>query len=207
MKLESSDAWGIAQELYKVGPRFYHTFDHARHVLWRADDFARIVGYHNYAAVRVAALFHDAVYRIGAPPHENEMNSAEEMKKAMYKAYPVTAELINIIDDAHELIMATSLHMTHQRFFHGWDTMLFMDCDMLGFADSWHQFKQSNEKIDEEFACMENYDPEKYKVGRIKFLEDLAKKGVFRSPYIRSLYEETALNNIQRHLKELRDEI
>lgn len=205
MKLEASGAWAIAQELYKIGTRHYHTFEHALDVLGRVDKFEKILGYHNYEAVRVAALFHDAVYVVGAPPHENETSSAEAMKKAMYQANQTTEilELINIIDDAHNLIMATSLHMTHQRFFHEWDTMVFMDCDMLGFAATWEGFQRNNAQIDAEFASAPTYDEEKYKIGRVEFLMKLYKKGIFRSPYIKATYEETALSNIRMYLKDL----
>lgn len=200
---EDSKVWDQAKKLYDEGPRAYHTFRHAQDVLHRVDGIEDEIGFMNPDAARLAAVFHDATYVIGAS--DNELLSANAMMRVVYD-YTTSAkgeELDKCLDDASILIRATSHHLTHQRFYLDWDSMLFMDCDMFGFASPWDKFQQNNADIDAEFKMGAGYDPEKYKEGRTKFLTTLYHKGIFRSPYFRKKYEKQALYNIREYLADL----
>lgn len=197
---EDSVIWANAKKLYGIGRRVYHTFQHAQDVLHRVEWVEDEIGFINPEAARLAALFHDAVYVIGSS--DNESLSARCMTRIVYDntISVLSEELASCIYAATVMIRATAQHMTHQEFFTDWDTMLFMDCDMFGFAMSWDEFQKNNAGIDAEFKLGAGYNQEKYEVQRIKFLTTLYNKGIFRSPYFRKKYEERALYNIREYL-------
>lgn len=202
---EGSVLWNEAKKLYNRGPRAYHTFDHATEVLKRVGWVEHAVGFVDPDAARLAALYHDAVYVIGSA--DNESKSADEMWRVVYDSIPegepITKELNDCVDKAAALINATAHHTTHLGFFTDWDSMLFLDCDMLGFASDWDEFQSNNRNIDKEFSMSVSFNAEKYAEGRIAFLNALYRKGIFRSPYIRKLYEKQAKDNLRRYLTEL----
>lgn len=196
---EGSPLWVAAKEMYSRGLRGYHNFDHALDVLERVEMIQGEIGFVNYEAVRLAALFHDAVYTAGET--DNEFRSVIAMKEKAREVYNITDAVSEQLIQADNLIMATSQHMVPNSVFRDWDTMLFLDCDVLGFAENWEQFKRQSELIAFEYGDYAR--TEAYKEGRIKFLKALYKKGVFRSPYFKKHYEERALLNINASLKEL----
>lgn len=198
LPLESSKVWVRAQGLYAKGHRSYHTFQHAIDVLTRVDKISKLIGFHNYDAVRVAALFHDSIYVVGKA--DNEEMSAVVMKKEMHAAYEMTEEILQVIDDAHSLILATGRHMTHKRFYDDWDTMLFMDCDILGLAQDWETFQKNSQDIKSEFTSSTGFTEAEYETGRTNFLTNLYRKGIFRSPYFKMRYEDSAKANIKASL-------
>lgn len=211
---EGSDIWNLAQGLYSEGFRAYHTFDHAKDVLARVERVETDIGFMSPDAVRLAALFHDAVYVVGAD--DNETRSALTMTRILYDNIQATLseefeqrmKFGQCVDKAAVLIRATSQHLTHREFYTDWDTMLFLDCDVRGFATlSWDKFSASAKAIEAEYASMAGFNPEEYKEGRVKFLTTMYRKGVFRSPYFRKNYEKVALDNIREHLIELGSDI
>lgn len=199
---ENGPIWNAAKELYSVGKRAYHTFDHALDVLERVNCAHNDIGFMNIQAARLAALFHDAVYDTTNLPAENEEQSALAMQKVVQAHWGVwtIGEEMDAIRPATLLIRATAQHMSPQSTYTDWDTVLFLDCDVLGFAEQWDQFKKQNEDIAYEYNIV---DPEAYKQGRIRFLSALYNKGVFRSPYFKMTYEALAKQNIARSLQEL----
>ena len=62
------------QAAYAVPPRAYHDFGHVGDVLARADEVAAGPGWRDPAAVRLAILYHDAVYEPAR--RDNEARSA-----------------------------------------------------------------------------------------------------------------------------------
>jgi predicted metal-dependent HD superfamily phosphohydrolase len=203
---KGSALWTKAEELYARGPRAYHKFSHAEDVLERVEMVERDIGFMNYEAVRLAALFHDATYVAGNK--NNEAVSANQMRNAVYSlkqynTYVAPADLTWTVSVASDLILSTAEHTSHQHSITVWDTVLLMDCDVLGFAEEWPTFQKNNDDIEFEFVALGNFDSEKYRQGRIKFLMALYDKGIFRSPYFRKAYEEKALINIRAALREL----
>jgi predicted metal-dependent HD superfamily phosphohydrolase len=197
-----SPIYMAAERIYAETPRGYHAFSHAIDVLERVDRVQEEVGFVDLGAVRLAALFHDAVYTAGDP--SNEAVSAVRMSFSVYDHYPA-ARSYQIVSAASRLIEATAKHMAPQNYFTDWDTRLFLDCDLLGFAEFGVRFDKQQDKIEEEFryALGTLFDPKAYTEGRRKFLTALRAKGVYRSPYGRAVYEATAQANIARALSQL----
>ncbi len=186
--------WDAAEKLYSVGRRAYHNFQHAVDVFKRVQLMDGHLGLQNPQAMYLAALFHDAIYTHG--DLENEIKSAIAMEEAAME-HGVHSMIRH---QAYALILATSHHMAPQNYTSDWDTMIFMDCDVMGFAENWDQYAKQNEDI---LFEANPQDMEKYNQGRKAFLTKLMDKGVFRSPYFRKTYEDRALRNITRSLKEL----
>lgn len=200
LKLEETPIWDTVRELYKGHPDFpraYHNFQHAQDVLDRVDQVQNDIGFINYEAVRIAALFHDVVYIPGNP--DNELESARVMMDMLISRDDI---MPSETSTAYSLIVFTNNHMSPRRFYAEWDTMLFLDCDMLGFGLDWDIYQKNNDDIDLEFRSAKNFNEEKYTAGRIKFLKALYEKGVFRSPYFQKKYEEKALANLRQYLKQ-----
>lgn len=204
IKLEDTWIWDKAKELYNESPGFiraYHTFQHAQDVLNRVDEVERTIGFVDYESVRVAALFHDVVYIPGST--DSEHLSAKVMVDIMTDPnHGLPHITLGDVERARSLIIFTNNHMSHRNFYTEWDTMLFLDCDMLGFGLGWDEYQKNNDEIDREFRSAKNFNEEKYKKGRIEFLKSLYQKGIFRSPYFRKLYENKALLNLQRYLRD-----
>lgn len=199
---ENGPVWAHAKQLYSVGRRGYHRFEHALDVLERVKMVEEEIGFLNYEAVQLAALFHDAVYVAGAK--DNEQKSVNELNSFFMSGAGgpdvMMDDFLNIVARAASLIMDTAEHMNPD-YTENWDSMLFMDCDVLGFAENWEQFQKQNEDIKYEYG--DDVNLMMYAQGRIKFLTALFDKGVFRSPYFIKRYEERALLNIKASLREL----
>lgn len=202
---EGSALWSYAEALYKRGRRAYHTFQHAKDVLERVERVEKELGFFNYEAARMAALYHDAIYVAGSKT--NEMDSANELSEFLFtKRNELTKEDVHrVLPQAVCLIEDTAHHLDSQDYTENWDTILFMDCDILGFAEAWETFKKQNDDIAYEYG--EAATTEEYKQGRIKFLSHLYKKGVFRSPYFKKNFEDRAIMNIRGALQELGVEV
>lgn len=191
-----------AEALYRIGRRRYHTFDHALDVIRRTDQVESVVGFSLYPAVRLAALYHDAVYEVGAKPSENEERSQLALRVVIRDLCgdQLSPFMGIVLERACDLIRVTAHHLAPMHSFLDWDTMLFMDCDVLGFASSWEDFQKDGAAIAYEHS---DVDPTVYQIGRIGFLRRLLVKGVFRSPFLRKRHEEEALRNIRDALAEL----
>ena len=195
-------AWDHCMQLYGSGVRAYHTFEHALDVLWRVQVVQATIGFVDYEAAVVAALFHDAVYEIGRLPGQNEERSLEEAYAVASR--PGTTLSRDVVDRAAPLILATALHGKHKMDARhdgdgvAWDVALFLDCDMAGFALAPPEFDKQNAAIDKEF--MGKVEPALYRTGRASFLENLKTRGVFLTPPFVRAGEAWAQANLLREL-------
>lgn len=197
----SPHVWKYAEAAYAQGIRAYHTFDHAKDVLSRVMYFDDEIGFMNPEAARLAALFHDAVYRIKQSGVTNEQLSCSQMQIAL--AYAGPAPLDDTCSKACNLILETQNHTVPRSSFTDWDTCLFMDCDMLGFAEEPEQFRIQNDSIAIEYGQKPYELSAPYIQGRLAFLKNLHARGVFLSPPIRRHFEGRALRNIEQELEDL----
>lgn len=203
---EGSAVWEHAKSLYQEGRRAYHTFQHALDVLERVEKVEKELGFFNYQAARLAALYHDAIYVAGSKT--NELDSANAMNEFFFTGKAgdnvMMKDIHTILSQAICLIEDTAHHMDPQDYTENWDTILFMDCDVLGFAEPWETFKKQNDDIAYEYGVV---DADAYNQGRVKFLAALYKKGVFRSPYFKKHFEDSAIMNIRGALQQLGVEV
>ncbi len=115
---------------YATPPRAYHDFAHVGEVLRHYEAVAAGPGWAQPEEVRLAILFHDAIYEAGRS--DNEARSADLALERIAHYWPDAA-----VDRARVagLIVLTARHGTHtpQDFpddARGDDTRHFLDCDM-----------------------------------------------------------------------------
>ena len=115
---------------YATPPRAYHDFGHVREVLRHYDAVAAGPGWVQPLEVRLAVLYHDAIYEAGRS--DNEARSAELAVEGIAHWLPDAG-----IDAARvaELIVLTARHGQHAPQDFGKtagadDTRHFLDCDM-----------------------------------------------------------------------------
>jgi predicted metal-dependent HD superfamily phosphohydrolase len=197
----SPHVWKYAEASYSQGVRAYHTFNHAKDVLSRVMYFDDEIGFMNPEAARLAALFHDAVYRTSQLGITNEQLSCSQMQIAL--SYDNALLLDGPYSKAAGLILETQNHTVPRKSFTDWDTCLFMDCDMLGFADEPEQFRIQNDNIAIEYGQKPYELTAPYIQGRLAFLKNLRARGVFLSPPVRKAFESRAIENINHEIKEL----
>lgn len=158
------DHFDVLRARYREKHRAYHTWDHALDVLKATlglplEPLSR-------RAYTLAALFHDAVYKIGEKDCEQQ---SVDLMRQMGIRYPL----------AEDLILATATHSkatrenTHPAM---WD---FLDCDILGMADpSWPIVSAKDLDVITEYTL--EYSTETIIVGRVAFLTAwLTKPSIF----------------------------
>ena len=114
---------------YAQPPRAYHHFGHVRDVLAQADAVAAGPGWRQPDEVRLAILYHDAIYDAGR--RDNEARSATLAREHLAR-WPAPVDAGRVV----ALIELTSRHGRLAPADVDDDAALFLDCDMaiLGAA-------------------------------------------------------------------------
>lgn len=172
---------------YNEGPRRYHNWKHAVHTLnaifplQYSDDQRRDLA--------IAALFHDAVYVPGSK--DNERRSAE-MARKLLPGYKRMSKVEN-------LIAATAVHGSHNRWTTLDITRDFLDCDILSVTFEWDRFVAINNAIIAEYLTV--FPAALVGIGRNEFLENwLRQPTIFLGEWYGRDGEWAARCNIERLL-------
>ncbi len=173
------DAW-----LAGYGKRAYHNLDHIDQTLEELRTVRHLA--HDYHALEFALRFHDAG------------EGSEE--RSAYIAGAV-ADMMNLPEDFKHKIERYILATDHRNVPSGEQDLELMhdiDLSILG-SPSYDTYRQN---IREEYSM---YPPMRYCEGRIRFLEGmLARPHIYCTEHYRSKYEQSARENIQRELADLR---
>ncbi|MBD0712342.1 MULTISPECIES: hypothetical protein [unclassified Streptomyces] len=175
--------------------RRYHTVEHLRAVLDRIDELADQGGEGGeLELVRLAAWFHDAVYR--PDRSENEERSAALSEKALTEAGLTPHEVAEVA----RLVRLTTTHDPAEGDLNG-ETLC--DADLAILASDPDTYQRYTVAIREEYAFV---PPADFREGRTKVLRHLlALPRLFRTPYGAAVWEEKARENVERELRELRE--
>lgn len=173
--------------------RHYHTVDHLRAVLDRIDELADQGGEGGeLELVRLAAWFHDAVYR--PDRSENEERSALLAEKALAEAGLTPHEVTEVA----RLVRLTTTHDPAPGDLNG-ETLCDADLAILATAPDTYQGYAA--AVREEYAFVPEPD---FRAGRAAVLRQLlALPRLFRTPYGAAAWEERARENLERELVEL----
>lgn len=185
---------------YKVGTRYYHTFDHALDVLGNVERVHADVGVGSPVEMAVAALYHDIHYVVGDP-----LNEDKSALKAMIDLGP-----LGYCVDPSRVAFLVWLTKYHFKLDPGMldgdaDAQIFLDCDIFGFAAPWKMFKAQNDKLDKEFSA--GTDRKTYLTGRTAFLRNILQRGVFNSDFFKDKFENQARSNIVAEIGNLEEEL
>ena len=179
------------KEMHQAEGRYYHTWDHALSVLKRSLELG--LGDVSRRAYALAAIFHDAIYVVGAQDNEErsakllfEMCTPREQDSVFF-----AADLIN--STAKHAIATTENTLPHHRDF--------MDCDILSIAEPcWPLVVQNDWNVQAEY--LQKLPLNQVISGRKNFLVSwLEKPSIFIGRALGQHNEWQARQNIRRLLE------
>jgi predicted metal-dependent HD superfamily phosphohydrolase len=178
---------------HRAPGRHYHDERHLDEMLARIDEVEREVRWSDPRSVRLAALYHDAVYVAGRA--DNEAESARLAAEAIARWMPDAG-----VDVARvgALILLTARHGALAPGDVDEEAALFLDCDMsiLGAAPA--RYDAYERDVAAEYAAL---PPELYAAGRRRFLERLlAAERIFLSDHFHARLDDAARSNLRRKL-------
>ena len=175
--------------------RRYHTVDHLRAVLDRIDELTDQGGEGGeLELVRLAAWFHDAVYR--PDRSENEERSAALAEKALAEAGLTPHEVAEVA----RLVRLTASHDPDGGDLNG-ETLC--DADLAILATDPDTYRGYAAAVREEYGFVPE---DAFRAGRATVLRHLlGLPRLFRTPYGAAVWEEKARENMERELAELTD--
>jgi predicted metal-dependent HD superfamily phosphohydrolase len=183
---------------YASPPRAYHNFAHVEEVLRHHDDVAHGPGWNQPAEVRLAVLYHDAIYEAGRK--DNEARSAELAVAHIGQWLPDQG-----IDAARvaELINLTARHGALSPGEVDRDAALFLDCDMAILAADAATFAAYDRGIAAEYRG--HVPAWLFKLNRRRFLKALLmKERIFLSDWFHQRLDAQARINLRRAVTEKR---
>lgn len=136
--------------------------------------------------LKMAILYHDAVYEPGAS--DNEFRSAVAFETDM------RARFVNLKEDpireVQRLIMLTKNHITTPDDRVG---SVLIDLDLAGLGKSRERYIKNSKLVKAEFPITD----EMWKIGRIKFIDTfLSRETIYQTPEGRLYWEVTARDNL-----------
>ncbi|MFB7027554.1 MULTISPECIES: hypothetical protein [unclassified Streptomyces] len=174
--------------------RRYHTVDHLRAVLDRVDELTDQGGEGGeLELVRLAAWFHDAVYR--PDRSENEERSALLAEKALTEAGLTPHEVA-------EVARLVRLTVTHDPAVGDLNGETLCDADLAVLAGDPDTYARYAAAVREEYGFVPDDAFREGRAAVLRHLLDLPR--LFRTPYGAAVWEEKARENVERELKELR---
>lgn len=192
------DQWTALRAAYETPPRAYHNFSHVEHVLRHYQEVAKGPGWNQPEAVRLAILYHDAVYEAGRK--DNEALSADLAVEHIRRWLPDRG-----IDAARvaELINLTARHGALAPSDVDRDAALFLDCDMAILAADGTAFSAYDRGIAAEYRG--HVPAWLFKLNRRRFLKALlAKERIFLSDWFHERLDAQARVNLRRAVTEKR---
>jgi predicted metal-dependent HD superfamily phosphohydrolase len=168
--------------------RYYHTVRHLAAVLDRVDELAGHAA--DPDAVRLAAWFHDAVYR--PDRSENEERSAQLAERALPEAGLPDATTAEVA----RLVRLTVTHVPEPGDTNG-ETLC--DADLAVLAGSPEEYAHYASSVRQEYGFVPD---ELFREGRAAVLRQLLDlPQLFRTPHGREHWERTARHNMRGELE------
>jgi predicted metal-dependent HD superfamily phosphohydrolase len=170
--------------------RRYHTITHLCDVLRHVDELAAHA--HDPDAVRLAAWYHDAVYR-GAP--DDEEHSAQRAEKDLTALHLAPG----LVGEVARLIRLTAIHNPVPGDRNG-ETLC--DADLAILAAPADRYAAYSTAVRAEYAHLPQ---QTFATGRSTILQALLDEpAVYRTSHARQHWETQARNNIRAELQQLR---
>jgi predicted metal-dependent HD superfamily phosphohydrolase len=187
---------------YSEPKRHYHDWTHALSVLsWVnhvCEAFPWVAEPYSPLDLRLAALFHDAVYDVSKGSPHNEVASADLFASIWLPNGSIHGRR------AVAIILATAQHGKTLPEELPLAIALFLDCDIASWGEMrWEIAKWHDENIIQEYTYF--YPREQVLEGRKKFLRGIIEDGrrIFMSNYFHACFGNQARHNIERLIKDL----
>jgi predicted metal-dependent HD superfamily phosphohydrolase len=176
---------------YATPPRAYHNARHVEEVLRHFDAAAQEAGWERPADVRLAVLYHDAIYEPGRK--DNEARSADLVREHLQR-WPqpgVDAERVA------ELILLTARHGQLDPGSLDRDAAQFLDCDMAILGSEPATFAAYDRAIAAEYRGQ--VPAWLYKLNRRRFLKGLlGRERIYLSQWGHARFDAQARINLRR---------
>ncbi|HLM57034.1 MAG TPA: hypothetical protein VK422_13025 [Pyrinomonadaceae bacterium] len=188
---ETAERWLAAlTRLYSGPERHYHNLRHVAEMLRLLGQFHADAA--DYAAVRFAAWFHDAVYDTRKDTNEDESAALAERALDEMRVPSQTTGL------TRRLILATKSHEAEGG---PPDLGLFLDADLSILGAPVDAYAAYSEAIRREYAWVPE---EAYREGRLKVLTNFLRRGrLFYTGQMASRFEAQARRNLSNEIKVL----
>ena len=177
--------------LYFSRDRHYHDGNHILYCMKTLEaihfpDF-------NAPAMKMALLYHDAIYTIGKK--DNEMRSANLAAQMFGRTKKYQDEFRTSV---RRLILATR----HLGGLIAHDEQIIADVDLAGLGADWNTFEGNTMQIRCEWRRVSDSD---FRSGRISFFEGmLAREWIYYTQSCRFLFEKRARENMLREIEEMK---
>jgi predicted metal-dependent HD superfamily phosphohydrolase len=189
--VDAVDVYKEVQGYYSNPGRHYHTPKHIEHCLTQFDLASGEL--EDRDAVEIAIWFHDLIFEPNAD--DNELQSARRFVELANDS--MTAEFKTRV---YDLVMATA----PPRMPKTTDQKFMLDIDLSSFGLPWDDMLRDSIAVRQESPQLSDAD---FFPGQRAFLESLVKREHFYfTEFFRSRIEETARSNINRYLKNMRDQ-
>jgi predicted metal-dependent HD superfamily phosphohydrolase len=183
---------------YAAPPRAYHNYQHVEDVLRHYDAVAAGPGWAHPAEVRLAVLYHDAIYEAGR--RDNEARSAD------LAVEHIGRWLCDQGIDAARVAELINLTARHGQFKPGdvdADAALFLDCDMAILGAAPAVFDAYDRGIAAEYRG--HVPAWLIRLNRRRFLKGLlARERIFISDWFHERFDAQARINLRRAVTEKR---
>lgn len=187
---EPNESYEDLVQRYSEPHRAYHTLCHVEHGLVQIDLISNWTEFPDL--LEWAWWYHDAVCKPGYA--DNEEKSAElSMRNAQKASFTPMAK-----QRTYGMIMATR----HLPEFHSYDTQLIVDVDLTIFGESPVKFDEYERQIRIEY----NFVPDDvFNKKRAEILQRfLTRRRIYRTTFLRELYESQARLNLERSIARLK---
>jgi predicted metal-dependent HD superfamily phosphohydrolase len=176
---------------YATPPRAYHNAQHVEEVLRHFDAAATEAGWKRPADVRLAVLYHDAIYEPGQG--DNEARSAELAREHLRNWPQPEVDA----DRVAELILLTARHGRLDPAGLDSDAAQFLDCDMAILGSDPATFGAYDRAIAAEYRGQ--VPAWLYKLNRRRFLKGLlGRERIFLSEWGHARFDAQARINLRR---------
>jgi predicted metal-dependent HD superfamily phosphohydrolase len=166
---------------YEEAGRHYHSLRHLATIVATAKAHEICLS----PAQALAVLFHDAIYQVGAPRGQNELQSAELLKTQ-------TAGFVDeaVVAIASQIVLDTAIHYPSQDA-----SFVVLDLDLIGLADTIENVRADGELVYLEYRdCVNGW--EHFAAARAGFFREMLRRHkILWSPKL-SEYEARLRENL-----------
>ncbi len=189
--VDAEKYWQELALVYSAKSRHYHNLVHLEEMIRLFTAYASELEFPD--EVLYAIFYHDYVYNVTRK--DNERKSAEFALSILPSQTTINKELV------FDMICATQLHQHNEKEDINW----LIDFDLKILSKNREAYQQYCEQIRKEYKIYPDF---LYKPGRKKALEHFLKNDfIYQTTEFRTIYEQTARQNILREIKILSNSV
>lgn len=192
---EEEDREQIAKHVYLRYTAIGREYHNAYHPWW-IFTYAWENGIKLSISQQLAVLYHDVIYDINAEKGQNEIDSANLLRKDFEKIQ----HSLKYVEPAATIVEDTRLHFEPNPIFASEESALVLDLDIINMSLPYPQFMEWNDAVEREYSNMNPMD-------RLEFLRFfVSKKDIIKTDQLKDR-EWDIRRNLNRLIMEKEDQI